>query len=1688
MNKTFSVFLLFISFSLFSIPPENLTKHTEAKTANGSNLWQGKKLKKAIEKRGITFDQLGLAGADTKEKLKIKPTDALTLLDEEPQQSQKPAKLPPYIIDKYRERALAAREHVKKNKAYKAQLNGVKFELPIGIKKEIGNAEYTIIIDSVKVTPLYAYVVAYMLIEDPKNANDIYFLGKDIRFSRQGGFTGEARLELMKDYTINLGDAADITFKVDPSFNKETYVTFDCDGFKHLHLEADILFNDMFVPEDIYGNPKEGNIKAEFSTDVYDWNNWMIEIPSIEKFQIEGLEGISFKLTDIAYDKSDYENPAMVFPEGYLDQMAGEMEASWEGFYAGEIMVTLPPSFEKNDSGERISFSARDMIIDRYGFSGSIRADNIFNINEGNLDSWSYSLDYFELTFAHNNLQAGAFGGTLLLPISQENHVFSYNSIIVPDESFNFQIITNDEIQFPLFGAANVALYENSSVEITVANGKFKPKAELSGKMSIGASVNGAEEGVNDKGDGSGSMNLAEIGFQRLILKTDAPYLSLHPEGGAVSFGSEALTQNMGKFPITILHIEFQSRTNNEVALEFGIRVNLAKGEDSGFAGEADVAIVGELKSENGRTSWKYKTAQLNRILVDVKNGGFELFGEIYFFRSDPIYGNGFGGRIKATFQPGITIQSSVMFGNKPEIDDGGTPYQMRYWFVDGMLTLAPSMAIPISAGVAINGFGGGAYYHMTMDPTGKGMETTSGLSYVPDKRTFLGVRASIQICGYPTATICKGEVNFEITFLEGGGLGKIAFYGMATLMVLEVPGLDGLAEKMQSSAGEMAAEGEGKASIIPTTPEGSAAMKAKLNAKADGAIGASWLIVWDNENNSLHSDLEILINVSGVFRGVKGGNPYNVAGQMVMHFEPGYWYVHAGTPSSPNAVDALGLVTLESYFMMGHNLEPFAPLPEGVEGVLTEMPESMITSGSGVAFGSRVDINTGKKKFLIFYAEFNAGFGFDIMVIKFNPPAYCEGQSSPAGVNSWYAMGRAYAYVRGSMGLEAKVFGKARKLEIGYITASVSMGAKLPNPSYAVGAINVQYRLLGGMIKGKANFRLSIGRECKFTGLSEVASVKVISSLYPREGQDEVSVFNKPMAALNVPLEEEFEVIDNDGNKKYYRAMIEHVAVYEGERSIPGHYYLNEKKDEIYFKADKVFPEHTKLKFKVKLKFERKRGCCDWHKISDDDAEEKETYFTTGPEPDKISNENIFYSYPMVDMRNLYRDQYGRGYIKMSTLQDKALTLEPNFKFEVRYFKGDEMIYSSNEIKINNDPHAKRHFEYNLPTALLEAGQNYTLKIVKTPINQVTTSEVEENYEEMDQVNTTYSFDSDDLFNEEELEASNVSIDGEGVENEGTQIRNRTISGEVKTIPDKLIVEYGFHTSKYSLWEDKINTYVNSNRLWYYTSSGHGIDLTLDKGDELWEYSELTSTYMDGKKLHPAVRGIATNYERMTLGMQPYSRYLNATIYTAENLSEITREVDENQPIPVDEISLDRRGRSYYLDFAVSKTVLSDYLEVRDGAISDLNKKIYTNASFDVRTIHRRTGIKYYFKVSKEKILEEINKYANQLVEQKYEPMPNGVYLVQLGYYLPGEEKPEAMKMVNFDFKDREKFEQTLAGIVDASIASERAKRQQFLEERGMLVDAPKKPSSYFLKFALFRRSYENKLKIYENTPWWKK
>ncbi|MBT1688704.1 hypothetical protein [Dawidia soli] len=1276
-----------------------------------------------------------------------------------------------------------------------------KVELPVGISRKIGGVSYDIAIHAVRLKPAYAEIDVFMQVDVPQGQT-LTFMARSIKFTKKGGIVGDAKLELLGDYGINFnGDKVQLILKAG------TFAVMDCDGFRELSLDAQVKFSrDLLRPENPDGSVGAGNVTADFKTQLTDWNDLVVQL-SLPAFQVTGLNGVSFAVRDAVFDFSDLRNaPAVVFPEGYQTAaFADGNQNLWRGFYLRQLTVSLPPEFKTKGSTGRTSFAAENVLIDNLGVTGKFSGQNLISLQQGSMNGWAFSMETLFVELEANQLVEAGFSGDIVVPVGSSTSPFEYNAVINTGGNYLFNVSPTQDMTFPLWGAGKVEIYEASYLDIQIQDGRFLPRAVLHGRMNISPTPDG----------GGQAVSLADITFEDLQLQSVKPYLKI----GNFSFGSEALQQKMAGFPVSIQDIGLRSLNDTQVGLDFTLKLNLV-GEGSGaFAADAGLTVVGELRADEGWQSWKYKTINVREIGVDIDGGAFKIKGRLIFYKHDAMYGDGFNGTVQAEFTPGIKVTGTAIFGNVNE---------MRYWYADAMIKFPTG--IPIFTGVGIFGFGGGAYYGMKMDNEGVGSElgrTASGVTYVPDTKAGLGLKAVVSIASHPKPEAFNGDMTFEIAFFKGGGVRYISFGGNGYLVT---PGLDLDMGKMAKATNKLAGQvkklegqmaGATKGLLSSGGDENSFnELYGEIGEKAGskGSISARVMISYDFENSVLHGNFEVFINVAGgLIQGIGAGGR---AGWAVLHFAPKEWYVYAGTPDDRVGV-ALGVGSIRaqatSYFMVGTRILDSPPPPPEVARILgggnyDYMSDlNSLADGGGFAFGASLSISTGDLQFLMFYAKFAAGLGFDIMLKDYGDTR-CKGSDKRIGINGWYANGQSYAYFEGEIGIRVKVFGKKRSVSILEIGAAVLLQAQLPNPIWVQGTVGGYFRVLGGLVKGNCKFQVTLGNKCEIERSSNAIldDIKVIAELTPANGETNVNVFNTPQVIFNMPVDQPFELMDEGEIKRTFRVKLDHVKLTGAKTgAVAGILEWNEAHDVLAFNSYEVLPPKNEVKMSVQVSFEElKNG--NWAAVVTDGVrvtEKMEQAFATGEAPDYIPHDNIVYSYPVIGQVNYYKDETREGYITLRKGQTYLFEPGPEWKQKGRFSAANgkvsyfDFAYSSGSKTVS----------YSTPSDLV-AGQLYTFELVNLPAQQALA--VDRN---VSQVNNKVEGDA--------------AVDME--------VTTKKAEGTIESLQEKAVFTAYFRSSLYNTFLQKMSALTYSKGYsWMIANGIHELKVQLS-GNELFDRFE---------------------------------------------------------------------------------------------------------------------------------------------------------------------------------------------------------------------------------------------------------
>lgn len=1237
--------------------------------------------------------------------------------------------------------------------------------LPVGLKRVVNNIEITIAIDKVIFHPEYSelsvFAKAVIPQADTKDGKTLFFGARGIKLSNEGSIIGEANLALLQDIEIPFNNGAmSLLLKGEydsntGNSNSKTYMSIDCKGFKEIGLDAEVRFPTTLLKRADTGTQHADSVvSGSFKTVISGWNDLIATI-SLPPFHIVGLDGFIFSLQNVTFDFSDVRNdPSIHFPDGYEQKyMIPGATALWRGVYAESLEITLPEQF-KGIGGEATRFSSHHLLIDDNGISGLFTAENILAFNQGDASGWNFSVRTFRLELEANKLTEAGFAGDIGLPFKGKNNKLGYQAIIQENNEYLMQVNAADSLDFSIFNA-KATILPHSYLTMHVVNNRFKPEALLHGYMEMAHSE-----------DSSVPASIPRVEFRSLSLKTESPYVSV----AYLGYSGKA---TLGNFPISISELSMKS-DGEQAQLSARADITLAKGM---FAGKTRLTFSASLKEHENKKRWRYDGTRVDMIGIDTSIAEtIHLKGEIGWQRNDPVYGDGFSGNLDVGIKKPLKINVG-MKGRFGKMED----YQ--YWFVEGEL-ISPH-GIPVAGPLSLKGFSGAVTHRMTGTDTHAttGGEAFSTTEYVPDRDSGLGLKAAVLL---NIGSIAHGEACFDINFSNRGGLNFAGFYGFAEFSGKKLK-TSGLTEKynaiLKRELGQQAELGK----LKQFEPDKAAGMVCPKPEELNYGISGSLGIQYDFRNHSLHARTELMINAAGGF--IQGVGSGNKAGWGVMHIDPDEWYLHLGSPD-----DRLGLrltlgnilsVRSGSYLMSGSRIPAMPPPPVEVADILHEdlsrlaLGRNMDALGlaKGFAFGSDFQVKTGEISFLMLYANFMAGLGFDIMLKDYGE-AECRGRSGAVGLDGWYARGQAYAYLQGELGVKVNLWFLKMKFPIIKGGAATLMQAMLPNPAFFKGYLGVDINVLG-LVKGNVRFKLAIGEECNLIipGSSPL-DMAMINDLSPQDGDADISVFTMPQATFNVPVGQSFEAEDDEGTANFRIQLKSFSLTDEQGGNIEGSLKWNARKDEVSFQAKEILPPDTNLKAEVKVSFEKFENGS-WHVVhtsGQESVEIKEDHFTTGGAPEVIPMENVSYTYPVVDQRYYLPDECRDGYVQLQFGQ--KYLFEKGFDYKLLFTGEDKrpvlapFTYNAGDNRL----------EFTIPE--LKRRQNYTLRIA-------------------------YSAENSDEAHSSRADGGKRLLDSE---DGSLTIHGKDAAAQLNESLDKSILDYAFATSKYRSFRQKMDAVKTSN------------------------------------------------------------------------------------------------------------------------------------------------------------------------------------------------------------------------------------------------------------------------------------
>lgn len=840
--------------------------------------------------------------------------------------------------------------------------------LPFGIIKQIGEVRYTIAVDSMKFKNDGAYFSAYAALDFPGTVKKLAFRASQIKFNPSGVVSGQqSRLYLVSDHLIRINSTVSLKL----SAKAQNWVEWDCNGFKAINLVGHFVFRkSKLIPD-----PSQTNdtvVTASFQIYTENLHNFIAGV-NITPFMINGLKDWSFNVNNAIVDMSELSNSNfMVFPKGYENPNLIS-PLMWTGFALQSLKIKLPKEISKN--GRRMEIVANNLLIDNMGLTGMFQANNLFNIHEGSMSGWDFSVDEIGIGFNCNRISSGHLGGLVQIPIIDSAESLKYSADVSHNYSnqetdYVFCISPTNGVRFNVF-SANVALNSNSRLVVNKVNGYLKPSAVLNGSIAF-------DDAKLNTGNG-------KLAFQQLVIVTDAPYII----NGVFSLNTiNGNRPKHGNYPLTIENITF-GIDNGAPILGFGVRFNLSELVNTSLTVGTSILLKGKIETRQqvygsgakdpgvtfNKTRWTYDRAIINGVDVDLETTPFTLKGNIQFNENHPVFGSGFYGMLDLSIKKVIEdpIGVTVCFGSKEDY---------RYFFMDAKV---PMKYIVPGTPIGLSRLVGGLYYHMKpnkLDQAGF-IELTqnfnnisnTALTYVPDKNTSIGFKLGATGEFIMNEAVCNGDFMLDLHFNKSGGLGIVSLGGNVYSM----------------------------ATIAKRT---NAPVKGQMEMTFDPAT----------------KTFDALAKVNMSYHGIISGSGY-----MKTFFSPEKWYVCIGKPSAPNNVSLLNLINAPSYFMTGNDLEPCMQPPPSVANeslsadVISSRDQTKLQNARGFVAGARIKSDLQKKiggESFNVQGAFKFDLGFDMMMNDYGENAICGSSEEKVGLNGRLAQGNMYLAMNGAVSI----------------------------------------------------------------------------------------------------------------------------------------------------------------------------------------------------------------------------------------------------------------------------------------------------------------------------------------------------------------------------------------------------------------------------------------------------------------------------------------------------------------------------------------------------------------------------------------------------------------------------------------------------------------------------------------------
>lgn len=1116
----------------------------------------------------------------------------------------------------------AIAETVRKNRnivsSIKDLATGAECPLPVGIKGEEKGCYDLYVKDIIAETDGENWIEACALIPLKESDKELAFEGRALLEGEYGVDT-HGELELLYDVEREIGPRASIVFL------RGTKIGFGCEGITYVKAMVAFMLKDNIIYGVDSQGKSTGKLYMECAVEFENFDDFSVGLNIDQRFKIKGIDELTFDLKGLTLDQSLSRTPGVVkFPANYfVNGNATDADRNaWRGVAISRASVELGGFFGNVNEAGALNFALEDAIIDGYGFTGHAKAANLIKDNAIDPAEWGMSISDLSFGMFKGHLDGLGFGGKLNIPPLGKASMMEYEAEYEQSsKTFIFNANLLHKVDFPIL-CADLQLDPSSNVEIKVVDSHIRPSIHANGKISINLPVEGS------------SFDVPDISFQNMVIQSERPYVKV----GHFGLNDKIKSPSFAGFQISLNDI---SSIDGKIGISLDADVKI----NPQFKGSTRFSLIGDDEK------WKVKDFSLEKILIDYNSKPFSVHGSVEFRSGDEIYGRGFRGDVDLSLlNDKFKLKAVGVFGNKDS---------QRYFLTDAFLETSPASGIQVPPALVFFGIGGGIYYGMkqTPEPTSDGFgKTISGIGYIPEKSAGLGFMASTKFALNASPTLFNAEVGFEMQFNNDWGVDFVSFTGEGKF-VSDFADLGGISDNLKSAVAEKIKNGSDNKSSDKFKDMSHQEIDRLLGEKPKigGALSATIAMKFDIEHDVYTADMHSYLD----FGILKGAGRSNEMGWASAYFSPQRWYTYIGTPSNPLGVELLKIAKTKSYFMVGDDIPNMPQPPRNVLDVLKRYESKIATqhddiAGKGFAFGSEFDVNL-NVEVMPFYAFLGVGLGADMVMKNYGLSAHCAGMPAPLGINGWYASAQAWAWAKADVGMYFKLFHKKKKFSILNAHTAALLSGQGPNPMYLYGSVGGNFRILGGLVKGRFEVPFSIGEKCDIKGASPFGDMEVIKQVTPSENATDVDVFIAPQLVLNMAVDEEMDVDDN-GNTRKYKIQLDEFAVKQKGSTVPLNAKLVFDQEKRVCTIDIADPLESETDYEVvaQVSFMEKKSNGRWEVVKDDETkqnviEQRKVTFKSGLRPDHIRGSDILCSYPADGQYNFFVNEYDYAYLATS-------------------------------------------------------------------------------------------------------------------------------------------------------------------------------------------------------------------------------------------------------------------------------------------------------------------------------------------------------------------------------------------------------------------------------------------------------